>query len=196
MLGDRNAGRGRDQGGGGRQVDRAEAVAARPCGAQHGPDRIGQPYRARAECHRGADQFVDGLALDPQGHEEAGDLRGFAVIVDKGADGCRHFVGGQIFAAGDFFKDIVQHGGGSSCFWLRIVVSETERARQLFLAGPVRSRISRFAERIGSVDQARTPAGPCEQRHHHMATAAPAGAVTILPNRVRDWFTANPRLNI
>ncbi len=51
--------------------------------------------------------------------------------------------------------------------------------------------MGRFAEKIGSVDQARTPAGPCEQRHHHMATAALAGAVTILPNGMRNWCTAD-----
>ncbi len=51
--------------------------------------------------------------------------------------------------------------------------------------------MDRWALEIGSVDQARTPAGPCEQRHHHIATvAAPMGAVTQLLNGVQGCFTA------
>ncbi|MDE0147000.1 MAG: hypothetical protein OXM58_01390 [Rhodospirillaceae bacterium] len=81
--------------------------------------------------------------------------------------------------------------------WLRIVVPEKERGPPVVSGGPLENSDGRFAEKIGSVDQARTPAGPCEQRHHHTATAAaPVGAVKMVPNWVRDWFTANPRLNI
>ena len=101
MLGDRDARRRRNQRRGGRQVDRTHPVAAGAGGAQDRPDRIRQAHGAFAERHGGADQFIDGFALDPQGHEKSGDLRGLALVIDEGADRRRHFGGGQVFAAGD-----------------------------------------------------------------------------------------------
>ena len=76
VLRDRGAGGGGDQGGGGRDVERARAVAARTGRVHEVVAR--RPHGERVLPHRlgAAGDLLHGLALRAQGDEEAGDLHG------------------------------------------------------------------------------------------------------------------------
>jgi hypothetical protein len=74
VLGDRQAAGGGDEGGRGRDVDQARAVAAGA--AAIGEQIIGPLERQRGgeQAARGADHLLGGLALHPQRDQHAGDL--------------------------------------------------------------------------------------------------------------------------
>ena len=73
MLGDRNAGAGKDEGDGRADVEGAGAVTAGAANV-HGAGRGRHAHHARQHGADGAGQFRDGFATDAHGHQQAGDL--------------------------------------------------------------------------------------------------------------------------
>ena len=121
VLGDGHAGAGDDEGGAGRDVDRAGAVAA---GADH-VDGVGGSLDAQhlgAHRRHRAGDLVDGFAAHPQRHQQSAHLRGRGLAGHHAVEGGCRLVARQRRAGGDFSDDrfevvhrVLSEDAGGAC---------------------------------------------------------------------------------